>query len=164
MIPQRGTKQATRDAALACLTLVIAFFGASCAEVFSPPLRLIREFYAATDASNSEKALSFFDPRAVVTTWAEGVNGRHWEEQSFAGIQQIRPLLTNRGFRLSPIDPTSPRYAVSETKVAGDHITFMLRPDRVSPSGRPYDPYRVTATLAGNKITSMEVVEYLAWE
>ncbi len=36
----------------------------------------------------------------------------------------------------------------------------MLRPDRLGPGGKPYNPYKVEAGLLGCKIKSLKVIMY----
>jgi hypothetical protein len=42
--------------------------------------------------------------------------------------------------------------------------SFMLRPDRLSLDGRPYNPYKVEVIFLGCKIKSLTVIEFISWE
>jgi ABC-type transport system substrate-binding protein len=53
---------------------------------------------------------------------------------------------------------------VTEAKVLPDMVSFMMRPDRLSPDQRPYNPYQVAATFDNCRIKTLTVIEYIAWE
>jgi hypothetical protein len=103
-------------------------------------------------------------PEATVATWAEGVNGRHWQERQLTGREQILGVLANRGFRRIGEQVGGPVFRETEAKVAGERVTFMLRPDRLGRDSKPYNPYKVEAVFAGCKIKSLTVIEYISWE
>ncbi|MGA2640110.1 MAG: hypothetical protein ABSG21_04280 [Spirochaetia bacterium] len=127
-------------------------------------MAVIRMFYDSNDASQFQASLAYLDTGIVFTSWAEGVNGRHWHEQKLVGRQKIVPLLGNRGLRRISGDGSGPVYRESDLVVAQDRVTFMLRPDRRSPDGRPYNPYRIEAELKGCTIVRLTVVELISWE
>ncbi len=124
----------------------------------------MNRFYAATDAADLDKSLAFFSPDAAITTWAEGVNGRHWQEQTYSGAEQIRQVLSHKGFRRAAVAPDGPAFQIADLKVSATEVSFWLRPDRLSPDKKQYDPYRVVATFRDCLISRMTVMEFLAWE
>jgi len=126
----------------------------------SNPLSVIKDFYDSNDTGNFTASIEFFTPQATLITWAEGLNGRHWHEVHLTGREQILPALNQRGLRRDSGKPDSPIYYETEFKVSGDQVTFMLRPDRLSSNGKPYDPYKVIVLFAGCKIQSIVVIEY----
>ncbi len=103
-------------------------------------------------------------PDAIVATWAEGVNGRRWQERHLTGREQLRGVLDKRGFRRIPEQTGGPVFRETEAKVSGEGVTFMLRPDRLGRDDKPYNPYKVEAVFAGCKIQSLTVIEYISWE
>jgi hypothetical protein len=122
------------------------------------PRGVIRAFYDANDAGNSDASLALLTPDANLTTYAEGVNGRHWKEITLSG-EQIRGVLGRRGLRRDSGIPDQPVFHETEFKLTENQAFFMLRPDRTGPGGRQYDPYEVTAVFLGCKIKSLTVVE-----
>ena len=128
------------------------------------PLAVLKAFYDANDASQFDTGLSLLTPDAVVSTWAEGVHGRHWQERHLTGKEQIRSILGNRGFRRTSDLPGAPVFHETEVKVSGNRVKLMLRPDRLSSDNRPYNPYGVDALLLGCSIKSLTVIEYISWE
>ncbi len=127
-------------------------------------MAVIRAFYDSNDASQFDASLAFLTADAAVSSWAEGENGRHWQETHVSGRDQIRAVLANRGFRRASGQPDAPIFHETEAKVAGDRVTFMLRPDRLSPKGRSYNPYNVDAVFVGCKMRSLQVIEFISWE
>jgi hypothetical protein len=123
------------------------------------PMAVIKAFYDANDASQYDASLALLTPDITLASWGEGVNGRHWTERHLTGKEQIRPFLAERGLRRSSGTPESPIFHETEFMVSGKQVTFMLRPDRVGPNGREYDPYAVTIVFRGCKIASLTVVE-----
>lgn len=128
------------------------------------PMAIIKAFYDSNDAEQIDASLAFFTTDATLSSWAEGVNGRHWQEKYLTGKEQIRTVLGNRGLRRISGQPGAPIFNETEAKVSGDQVTFMLRPDRLSPDGRPYNPYRVQMDFDGCKIKSLTVIEFISWE
>ena len=127
------------------------------------PLAIIKAFYDSNDSSQFDASFAFLTADAILSSWAEGANGRHWQEKHLTGRQQIRTVLGDRGFRRTSGQPDAPTFHETEAKVSGDQVTFMLRPDRLSPDGRPYDPYSVAAVFLGCKIKSLTVIEFISW-
>ncbi|MGA2377959.1 MAG: hypothetical protein ABSG85_01485 [Spirochaetia bacterium] len=127
-------------------------------------MAVIRTFYDSNDASRFSASLACLHPGLVFTSWAEGVNGRHWHEKKLVGRQKIVPFLGDRGLRRIPGARGGPAYRETEEVVGPDRVTFMLRPDRRSPDGRPYNPYRVEAVFDGCAIVQLTVVELISWE
>jgi hypothetical protein len=127
-------------------------------------MAVMKAFYDSNDASQFEASFSLLTPDASVSTWAEGVHGRHWQEKHLTGEDQIRSVLGNRGFRRVSEKPGAPIFHETEAHICGERVTFMLRPDRLSPDKRPYNPYGVEATFQGCKIKSLSVIEYISWE
>ena len=128
------------------------------------PMAIIRAFYDSNDASQFDASFAFLTADATLSFWAEGVNGRHWQEKHLTGKEQIRTVLGNRGLRRTSGQPDAPIFHETEARVSGDQVTFMLRPDRQSPDGRPYNPYGVEAVFHGCKIKSLTVIEFISWE
>ena len=126
----------------------------------SDPLSVIRAFYDSNDSGNFAVSLEYLSPQPSLTSWAEGVNGRHWHEVHLTGQEQIRPELAKRGLRRDSGVPGAPIYYETEFKLSGDQVTFMLRPDRLSPDGKPFDSYRVIMLFTGCKIQSITLIEY----
>ena len=124
----------------------------------------IEAFYDLNDASRFDASLALLASGATLSSWAEGVNGRHWQEKHLTGKEQIRPLLGNRGLRRTSGQPDAPIFRETEAQTSGDHVTFMLRPDRLSPDGRPYNPYKVEAVFHGCEIVSLTIIEFISWE
>jgi len=127
-------------------------------------MAIIKTFYDSNDASQFERSLALFAPDATLSSWAEGVNGRHWQEKHLTGSEQIRSVLENRGLRRASGQPDAPIFHETEARISGDQVTFMLRPDRLSPDGRPYNPYKVEAVFLACKIKSLTVIEFISWE
>ncbi len=127
------------------------------------PMAIIKAFYDSNDASQFEASLAFLIPDATLSTWAEGMNGRHWQEQHLIGQEQIRTVLGKRGLRRISGQPDAPIFHETGAKISGNQVTFMLQPDRLSPDGRPYNPYRVQVFFDGCKIKSLTVIEFISW-
>lgn len=127
------------------------------------PMAILKAFYAANDASQFEISLGFFAEDAILSTWAEGVNGHHMRETHLTGKAQIRPALGNPGLQHTTGQPDSPIYHETKVKVSGDQVTFVLEPDRRRPNGKPYNPYKVEALFAGCKIKSLTVIDLVTW-
>lgn len=123
------------------------------------PMAVIKSFYDSNDAGQYDASLALLAPDATLATWGEGVNGRHWAERTLTGEEPIRTVLGNRGLRRSSGQPDAPIFHETEAKISGDQVAFMLRPDRLGPYGRQYDPYAVTAVFQGCQIKSLTVVE-----
>lgn len=127
------------------------------------PMAIMRAFYDANDASQFEKSLGFFADDASLSTWAEGVNGHHMREEHRTGKAQIGPALGDLGLRRISERPDGPIYHETRVQVAGDHVTFVLEPDRKRPNGKPYNPFRVDAVFTGCKIKSLTVIDLVTW-
>ncbi len=128
------------------------------------PVRVMDNLFDATEAADLDRGVSYFTSDATITTWAEGVNGRHWEERTYAGADQIRSVLTHRGFRRTPVEPNGPGFQITDLKVSLPQVSLWLRPDRLSPDKKQYDPYHIAASFANCRITKMTVMEFLSWE
>ncbi len=128
------------------------------------PMAIIKAFYDSNDASQYDASIALLTSDATLTSWAEGVNGRHWQERRLSGKEQIRTVLSNRGLRRISGQRNAPIFHEAEAKISGDQVTFMLRPDRLGRDGRPYNPYRVEAVFVGCKIKSLTVIEFISWE
>ena len=129
----------------------------------SDPVAIMKAFYDANDASQFEKSLGFFTDDASLSTWAEGINGHHMREEHRTGKMQIRPALGDLGLRRTSGQPDGPIYHETKVQVAGDHVTFILEPDRRRPNGKPYNPFRVEAVFADCKIKSLTVIDLVTW-
>ena len=128
------------------------------------PMAIIKAFYDSNDASQFDASLAFLAADVTLSSWAEGVNGRHWQEKHLTGKEQIRTVLGNRGLRRTSGQSDAPIFHETEARVSGDQVTFMLRPDRQSPDGRPHNPYKVEVVFDGCKIRSLAVIEFISWE
>ncbi len=128
------------------------------------PMAIIKAFYDSNDASRYDASIALLTSDATLTFWAEGVNGRHWQERRLTGKKQIRAVLSNRGLRRASGERNTPIFHEAEAKISGDQVTFMLRADRLGRDGRPYNPYRVEAVFVGCKIKSLTVIEFISWE
>jgi hypothetical protein len=127
-------------------------------------MAITKAFYDANDASQVDASFELLAADATLSSWAEGVNGRHWQEKHLNGKAQIRAALGTGGLSRIAGRQEAPFYHETEAKVSGSHVTFMLRPDRLSPDGRPYNPYRVEAVFHGCEIQSLTVIEFISWE
>jgi hypothetical protein len=128
------------------------------------PMGIIKAFYDSNDASQYDASLELLTADATFSSWAEGVNGRHWQEKHLTGKEQIRTVLSKRGLRRTSDQPDTPIFHETEARIIGDQVTFMLRADRLSPDGRLYNPYKVETVFLGCKIKSLTVIEFISWE
>ncbi len=147
-------------------TLFLAVFIAltGCKSQSCDQLRIIKDYYDSTDELDFNKSVSYFSEDAELIIWAEGVNGRHWQEKHYHGADQIRNVLNNRGLRRITDVPNSPRFFETEVKLKKNGISFMLRPDRLSADERAYNPYGIDVLFENCKIKKMTVIEYISWE
>lgn len=122
-------------------------------------LAVIKAFYDANDEGSYDDSLSLLKLDASVVTWGEGVHGRHWHETHLTGMDNIRTVLSNRGFRRIQEQPDATVYHESEFQITGNQVVFYLRPDRLGRNGQPHNPYMVTIIMDGCKIQTMDVVE-----
>jgi hypothetical protein len=126
-------------------------------------MAIIKAFYDSNDALQFDASLEFFTADATLSSWAVGLEGRHWQEKHLTDKEQIRAVLGNRGLRRISEQPGAPIFHETESRMSGDKLIFMLRPDRLSPDGRPYNPYRVEVVFSGCKIKSLTVIELISW-
>ena len=155
---------ATWPASLELPGLTIAAGAASTiARSCSDPIAVLKAFYDANDASQFDESLGFFTEDASLSTWAEGINGHHMREEHRTGKMQIRPALGDLGLRRTSGQPDGPIYHETKVQVAGDHVTFILEPDRRRPNGKPYNPFKVEAVFADCKIKSLTVIDLVTW-
>jgi hypothetical protein len=124
---------------------------------------LIEEFYRLNDSGLYDRSARLFSEDGTLDIWAEGVNGRHWQERHIEGREAIRPYLEGRAFHRIQDTAGGPVYAIADATRTGDTIAFRLRPDRKSPNGRSYDPFTIKISFIGTSIRSMTVIEFLAW-
>ncbi len=122
-------------------------------------LAVIKAFYDANDEEHYDVSLSFLTPDTSIVTWGEGVNGRHWAETHLTGMDNIRTVLSQRGFRRTLGQPDAPVYHETEFSIRDNQVVFYLRPDRLAADGRPHNPYAVTAVIEQCKIETLDVVE-----
>ncbi len=126
---------------------------------------IIKAFYDANTASQYDTSLTYLTPDATLTTWAEGVEGRHWRETTLTGPEQIRASLGNLGLRrTSTTGQPDAIWHETEAVLSGNQVNFMMRPDRLGVRGKPHNPYQVKAVFEGCKIKSLTVVEFIPWE
>jgi len=126
-------------------------------------LAIVEAFYDLIDAGQTDDALSLLTDNCEVALWAEGINGRHWQERHFVGKEQIRPALGGRGLHLRTDSLDSPIYVITEVKLDDPKVMYRLRPDRRSPDGRPYDPFTVRAEIEDGRIRTLAIAEFLAY-
>ena len=126
-------------------------------------LAVVKAFFDANDAGRLDAGLAFLMDDATLASWAEGVNGYHMTERHLTGKAEIRGALGKPGLRRTTGRPNDPIYKETEAKVSGDTVKFILRPDRLRPSGKPYHPYQVELRFAGCKIKALTVVELITW-
>jgi hypothetical protein len=151
-------------AVVICVALfALAASRRSVAQASAEYMALIEEFFRLNDARLYAQSAKLFAEDATLDTWAEGVNGRHWQERHAAGRTAIRPFLEGRGFHKSQDRPDGPKYEIKEATQAGNTISFMLRPDRRSPEGRNYNPFSMKITFVGECIQSMSSSEFISW-
>jgi hypothetical protein len=127
------------------------------------PMAIIKAFDDSNDTSHFEASFAFLTPDATLSSWVEGLNGRHWQEKHLTGKEQIRTVLSNPGLRRTAGQSDAPIFHETEAKISGDQVIFMLQPDRLSPDGRPYNPYKVEVIFLGCKIKSLTVIELISW-
>lgn len=127
-------------------------------------LAVVKAFLDANDAERYDESLTYLTPDVAYANWAEGVNGRHWQEKHLSGREALRPLLGERGLRHIFNQPYAPDFHEGKPTILDGRVSFMLQPDRVSPSGRPYNPYQIQAEFDGCKIKSLTVIEFISWE
>jgi hypothetical protein len=132
---------------------------AACAD----PLGVVRAFYDANDAGRYSTSLALLTDDVTLASWAEGMNGHHMIERHLSGKDQIRPALSKPGLRRSTGQAGGPIFHEMEFTISGATVVFMLRPDRVHPNGRVYNPYRLTLVFKGCQIQSLTVVEIISW-
>lgn len=126
-------------------------------------LALIESFYRLNEAGLYDQSVGLFAEDATLDVWAEGVNGRHWQERHAAGRAEILPFLAGRGFHRTQDRPDGPKYEIAEAIQSGDSLVFRLRPDRKSPDGRYYNPFTLRVSFRGESIRSMTVSEFISW-
>ncbi len=170
MISTRNSRNSILFPVLLTFTMLMA--GCNAVEQHPPTatpacadaVAIITAFYDANDAGRYDESLGYLLPDAALTTWAEGVNGRHWQEKQLTGREEIREVLSNRGLSRTSGQPDDPIFQMEDMQVSGDRVTFYLRPDRTGRDGKPYNPYRVEAIFEGCKIKSLTVIEFISWE
>jgi hypothetical protein len=126
-------------------------------------MAIMKALYDANDAGRFEASLRLFAEDAVLTTWAEGVNGYHARERRLTGKAQIRAALGDLGLRRRSALPDGPIYHETQAKASGDHLIFRLEPDGLRSNGKPYNPFRVDIVFVGCKIKNLTVVDLVTW-
>jgi hypothetical protein len=127
------------------------------------PMAVIKSLYDADAAGKFDTSLALFSDDAVFASWAQGVNGHHMSEQHLTGKQQIRAVLGKPGLVYTSGAPNAPIFKQGELTASGSQLNFTLRPDRLRPGGRPYNPYMVQVIFDGCKIKSLTVIELVTW-
>jgi hypothetical protein len=127
-------------------------------------LAVVKAFLDANDAERYDESLTYLTPDVAYANWAEGVNGRHWQEKHLSGREALRPLLGQRGLRRVSGQAGKPVFHEGKPTILDGRVSFMLQPDRLSPSGRPYNPYQIQAEFDGCQIKSLTVIEFISWE
>jgi ABC-type transport system substrate-binding protein len=127
------------------------------------PLAVIKTLYDADGAGQFDTSLALFSEDASFAFWAQGINNHHMSEMHLTGQQQIRSVLAHPGLIRTSGEPDAPVFQQGEVTASGNQLTFMLRPDRIRPNGRPYNPYRVQVTFDGCQIKSLTVIELVTW-
>ena len=126
-------------------------------------IAVVKAFYDLNDAGRLDASLALLSDDVTLSFWAEGMQGHHMGEKHLAGKQAVRAILGDPGLRRTSGQPNGPIYHETEVQVSGNEITFMLRPDRLRPNGKPYSPYKIDAIFDGCKIRSLTVIEYITW-
>ena len=165
-----------RNASLLILSISLALSLAGCAPgallsaaatpapgACADPAAILRAFYSLHDQNRYDDSLAYLSYDATLLTWAEGANGHHMVVNALVGKDEIRPALVKPGLRHTSGQPGDPVFREEDLKTSGDLVTFMLRPDRLRPNGRQYNPYKVEAFFNNCKIISLTVIEYVTW-
>ena len=170
----KNAKQAPVLLACAALLVLAAGCGPAAATPGAPsavtatlgacadPLSVVHAFYDANDAGQWSTSLALLTDDVTLASWAEGMNGHHMTERHLSGKDQIRSALSNPGLRRGAGQPGGPVFHETEFSVSGDMVVFMLRPDRVRPNGRVYNPYRLELVFVGCQIKSLTVIEIVS--
>ena len=132
---------------------------AGCADA----LTIVKSLYAADAAGQLDTGLAFFSDNATLASWAQGINDHHMSEKHLTGKDQIRTVLSGPGLVYTSGAPNAPIFHQTEVTASGNRLTFKLRPDRLRPNGRQYNPYQVQIVFDGCKISSMTVIELVTW-
>lgn len=127
------------------------------------PASIVKTFYNLNDQARYDDSLAYLAYDATLLTWAEGANGHHMVVNALVGKDEIRPALDKPGLRHSNGKPGDPVFHEEDETISGNLVTFMLRPDRLRPNGRQYNPYKVEAFFNNCKIISLTVIEYVTW-
>jgi hypothetical protein len=132
---------------------------AGCAD----PMAVVEQFLNNNDGSRFTASLALLTPDVTLATWATGVNGYHMVEKHAAGKAQVRPFLGLPGFMHRSDRPDGMVFRESEAKLSPGEVGLMLRPDRLRPNGKQYNPYRVRLRFSGCRISSITVIEQVTW-
>jgi hypothetical protein len=152
--------------AFSAAAALAAFAQAASTGGCADPLAVIRAFYAANDARQSDKSAGYLAPDVVFDTWATGVNGYIMAKRHRVGRAALKDYLPEaRGVRhrLPDSPPDGPIFHETRLSVSGNTVQFMLEPDRLRPNGRPYNPYSVEVVLEGCRIKTLTVIERVTW-
>ncbi|MDR3573461.1 MAG: hypothetical protein P4L50_06360 [Anaerolineaceae bacterium] len=129
----------------------------------SSALQVVKSLYAADGAGQLDASLALFTDDASFASWAQGINDHHMSEKHLTGKVQIRTVLAGPGLVYTSGEPQAPIFNLTEATATGSQLTFKLRPDRLRPNGRQYNPYQVQIVFDGCKIKSMTVIELVTW-
>ncbi len=131
--------------------------------VCADPAAIVKTFYNLNDQNRYDDSLAYLAYDATLLTWAEGANGHHMVVNALVGKDEIRPALERPGLRHTSGKPGDPVFHEEDETITGNLVTFMLRPDRLRPNGRQYNPYKVEAFFNNCKVISLTVIEYVTW-
>jgi hypothetical protein len=149
---------------VACsILLVLPWFALAQEAPCADPQAVVEQFLSANDRARFSASLALLTPDVTLATWATGVNGHIMVERHAAGRAQVRPYMELAGFRRISGRPDGMLYKESEAKTAPGVVTFMLRPDKLRPNGKEYNPYQVELRFSGCKISSITVIERITW-
>ncbi len=126
-------------------------------------MAVVKTFFDSDEAGKYDASLALLTDDISLTYWAQGLNGHHMSSKALSGKNQISSMLDQPGFRWTNGKPNGPVFMMSEFQTFGDSLTFMLRPDRIRPDGRQYNPYQIKITFAGCKIKQLNVIEFVTW-
>jgi hypothetical protein len=132
----------------------------------SAPMAVLKAFYDSNDAGRFDGSIKYVTDDVAFDTWATGVNGHIMVPRHLKGKQALRGFLARgRGLsrRLPDSPPDGPVYHETRIIVSGNHVQFMLEPDRIRPNGRLYNPFSIEAILDGCRIKSLTVIEQITW-
>jgi hypothetical protein len=145
------------------LLLVLPWFALAQEAPCADPQAIIEQFLNANDGARFSASLALLTPDVTLATWATGINGHIMVERHAAGRAKVRPYLELAGFKRISGRSDGMLYKETEMKTSPGAVAFMLRPDKLRPDGRQYNPYQVEMRFSGCRISSITVIERITW-